>query len=48
MREKVRARERFLIDQRLRLAGAKREGIRETAQNLKRLGVPTSTIAEAT
>ena len=60
MREKVRARERFLNDQRLKLAGARREGLaegeakgearkaRETAQNLKRLGVPVITIAEAT
>ena len=52
MRERVRARERFLDDQRLNLAGAKREGRQEekieNARNLKRLGVPVATIAEAT
>jgi len=52
MRERVRARERFLNDERLKLAGAKREGraekARETAQNLKRLGAPLAMIAEAT
>jgi hypothetical protein len=50
MREKVRARERFLNDERLKLAGAKREGRTEekieNARNLKRLGVPIATIAE--
>ena len=52
IREIVRARERFLTDQRLKLAGAKREGrdekARETALNLLRLGVPVATIAEGT
>jgi predicted transposase/invertase (TIGR01784 family) len=60
MREKVRARERFLSEQKLNLAGARKEGraegltegeakkARETATNLKRLGVATATIAEAT
>ena len=56
MREQVRARERFLNDQRLKVAGAKREGHAEgraeekieTAQNFKRLGVALATIAEAT
>ena len=64
MRERVRARERFLNDQRLKMGGARREGHAEglvegeatgrakekieTAQNLKRLGVQSATIAEAT
>jgi predicted transposase/invertase (TIGR01784 family) len=52
MREKVRARERFEVDQRLKIGGAKREGRAEekieNARNLKRLGVPIATIAEAT
>jgi len=56
MREQVRARERFLNDQRLKVAGARREGHAEgraeekieTAQNFKRLGVALATIAEAT
>jgi len=68
MRERVRARERFLNDWRLKIGGARREGraegrvegraeglvegeakkARETAQNLKRLNVPLTTIAEAT
>jgi len=56
IREIVRARERFLIDQRLKLAGAKREGIAdgrteekmENARNFKRLGAPLAMIAEAT
>jgi predicted transposase/invertase (TIGR01784 family) len=60
MREKVRARERFLNDQRvqigLQLAGAKKEGIaegrtetaRETAATMKQKGYPTADIAEMT
>jgi predicted transposase/invertase (TIGR01784 family) len=52
MREKVRARERFLNDQYLDRACAYHKGQREknieTATNLKRLGVPLATIAEAT
>ena len=56
MREKVRARERFLIDQRLRLATAKREGReegreeekRETAQNMKARGLDSVLISEIT
>ena len=52
MREKVRARERFLIDQRLRLAAAKREGQeeekRETAQNMKARGLDSVLISEIT
>jgi hypothetical protein len=50
MREKVRARERYLNDERLKLAGAERKGRTEekieNARNLKRLGVPITTIAE--
>ena len=42
MREKVRARERYLNDERLKLAGAERKGrtdkARETTQNMKREG----------
>jgi len=48
MREKVRARERYLNDERLKLAGARREERTSVAQNFKRLGVPVTTIAEAT
>jgi predicted transposase/invertase (TIGR01784 family) len=48
MRERVRARERFLIDQRLDIAGAKREERIMVATNLIRLGVPLATITEAT
>ena len=52
MREKVKARERFLDEQQLLLGGAFAEGearkARETACNLKRLGIPAVTIAEAT
>jgi predicted transposase/invertase (TIGR01784 family) len=60
MREKVRARERFLDEQQLILGGARAEGLaegeaigrkekaRETAQNLLRLGVPVASITEAT
>jgi len=52
MRERVRARERFLNEQRLNLAGAKKEGRQEekieNARNFKRLGVSVVTIAEAT
>jgi predicted transposase/invertase (TIGR01784 family) len=60
MREKVRARERFLNDERLKLAGAKREGeaigmakgeekkARETAYNMKKKGYSTTEIAELT
>ena len=48
MRERVRARERFLNDQRLKVAGARREERIVVAQNLKRLDVSSATIAEAT
>jgi len=52
MREKVRARERFLIDERLKLSGAMREGeakkAHETAQNMKRKRYPVAEIAEIT
>jgi predicted transposase/invertase (TIGR01784 family) len=52
MWEKVQARERFLIDQRLQMGGARREGREErnveVAQNFKRLGASPSMIAEAT
>ena len=52
MQEKVKARQRFLDEQQLLLGGAYEEGRAaekiETAQNLKRLGVPIATIAEAT
>jgi len=56
MRERVRARERFLNDERLKLAGAKREGraegkaekARETAVAMKRKGYPVADIAELT
>ncbi|MCL2005128.1 MAG: Rpn family recombination-promoting nuclease/putative transposase [Planctomycetaceae bacterium] len=56
MWEKIKERERFLIDQRLLRGYAIREGREEgreegkieTARNLKRLGVPAATIAEAT
>ncbi|MCL2006441.1 MAG: Rpn family recombination-promoting nuclease/putative transposase [Planctomycetaceae bacterium] len=48
MWEKIRARERFEIDQQLRIGEAKREGREETARNFKRLGVSIATIAEAT
>jgi predicted transposase/invertase (TIGR01784 family) len=48
MRERVRARERFLNDQRLKVAGARREERIEVAQNFKRLGAPLAMIAEAT
>jgi predicted transposase/invertase (TIGR01784 family) len=48
MRDRVRARERFLNDQRLKIAGARKEERVEVAHNLKRLGIPVATIAEAT
>jgi len=52
MWEKIRAQERFEIDQHLLQNAAREEGelrkARETARNLKRLGVPIVTIAEAT
>ena len=64
MREKARARERFLIDQKLDRAEAREEGRAEgkaeglaegemkgkmeIARNFKRLGIPATTIAEAT
>jgi predicted transposase/invertase (TIGR01784 family) len=52
MREKVRARERFLNDQRvqigLQLAGAKREGKIETAANMKREGLDFAFISKMT
>jgi len=52
MREKVRARERYLNDERLKLAGAKKEGRAEekiaTAQNMKREGFEIAVIAKIT
>ena len=60
MRERVRARERFLNDQRLKVAGARREGeavgivkgeakkAHETAQNMKREGLDSAFIAKMT
>jgi len=60
MRERVRARERYETDQRLKLGGARREGeaigvvkgeerkARETAQNLKREGLDVAFIARMT
>jgi predicted transposase/invertase (TIGR01784 family) len=52
MRERVRARERFLNDQRLKVAGARKEGRVEEktaiAQNLKSMGMSSSDIAKAT
>jgi len=52
MREKVRARERYLNDERLKLAGAKKEGRAEekiaTAQNMKREGFEMAVIAKIT
>jgi len=60
MREKVRARERFLNDQRIKVAGARREGraegeaigeakkARETAQNMKQEGFDPAVIAKIT
>jgi predicted transposase/invertase (TIGR01784 family) len=60
MREKVRARERFLNDQRLKIAGAKREGraegeavgeakkVRETAVAMKQEGFAPTVIARIT
>ena len=56
MRERVRVRQRFLDEQQIRLSDAREEGWEggreerniEVARNFKRLGVPVSTIAEAT
>ena len=56
MQEKVKARQRFLDEQQLLIGGAYYEGETkgrekrsiEVAQNLKRLGAPLATIAEAT
>ena len=52
IREIVRARERFLIDQRLKLAGAKREGRAEekieNATAMKKEGFDTAVIARIT
>ena len=48
MRERVRARERFLNDQRLKVAGARREERIAVAKNFKRLGASLTMIAEAT
>ena len=48
MREKVKARERFLIDQRLDRAEAREEGKVEVAQNLKREGLDSAFIAKMT
>jgi predicted transposase/invertase (TIGR01784 family) len=52
MRERVRARERFLNDQRLKMGGARREGRAErnieVAQNMKQRGYPIAEIAEIT
>ena len=54
--QKIKARERYENDLRLRLAGARRKGYAEgqnekrfeVARNLKHLGVPLATIAEVT
>ena len=52
MRERVRARERFLNDWRLKIGGARREGRAERnieiAQNLKDMGMSSPDIAKAT
>ena len=52
IREKLESRERFLIDQRLDRAEAFADGEAkrniEVARNFKRLGIPATTIAEAT
>jgi len=52
MREKVRARERFLNDQRIKVAGARREGRAEEkieiAQNMKKEGFDPAVIAKMT
>ena len=52
MREKVRARERYLNDERLKIAGAKREGRTEekieVARNMKNDGVDPQVIAKYT
>ena len=52
MRERVRARERFLNDERLKLGGARREGQAEEkiaiARNLKDMGMSSSDIVTAT
>jgi predicted transposase/invertase (TIGR01784 family) len=48
MRERVRARERYLNDERLKMGGAIREERRTVAKNFKRLGAPLDMIAEAT
>ena len=52
MREREKARQRYLDEQQLLVGGAyykgREEATIETARNLKRLGVPIATIAEAT
>jgi predicted transposase/invertase (TIGR01784 family) len=48
MREKVQERERFLIDQRLDRASAKKEGKIEIARNMKQRGYDCGAIAELT
>jgi len=56
MREKIKARERYWTDRKLDRAEAEEEGREkgeakkaiDVAKNLKRLGIPLSTIAEAT
>ena len=52
MRERVRARERFLNDERLKMGGARREGraekAMEVAQNLKDMGMSPPDIVRAT
>jgi len=56
MRERVRARERYLNDERLKIGGARREGeaigearkARETAQNMKQEGLDSAFIAKMT
>ena len=48
MREKIRERERFEIDQRLDRAYARKEGAVEIAQNMKREGLDSAFIAKMT
>jgi len=48
MREKVRARQRFLDDERLKLTGARDEKAREVAVNMKQEGCEPTFIAKMT
>ena len=48
MREKVRARQRFLDDERLKLTGARDEKAREVAVNMKQEGFDTAMISKMT